>query len=244
MKKNLLIIIVGLTACHSNKYFRSTTSDEKKSIKIAKQSINQKDTCNYVLLITSKGDMVVKLFNETPLHRDNFINKVKEGFYDSLLFHRVINNFMIQGGDPNSKYAKPDQSLGSGSAKGDRIPAEIRVDQHIYHQRGALAAARTNNPAKESSNCQFYIVQKPAFRQTELDSNISKRNLTLNEEQKILYTSKGGTPHLDGNYTVFGEITSGLNVLDSIAFTKTNKSDRPEKDIQMKMFIIHSVKKK
>ncbi len=244
MKKIWVILIIGLTACHGNKYFRSITTEERKSIKIAKQSIKHKDTCNYVLIITSKGDMVVKLFNETPLHRDNFIAKIKEGFYDSLLFHRVINNFMIQGGDPNSKTAQPNQSLGSGSAKGDRIPAEIRVDQHIYHQRGALAAARTNNPAKESSNCQFYLVQKPVFRQSELDSNIAKRNLVLNEDQKILYTSKGGTPHLDGNYTVFGEMTSGLNVLDSIAFAKTNKLDRPEKDIQMKMFLIHSAKKK
>lgn len=239
-----VILLIGLIACHSNKYFRSITSEERKSIKIAKQSINYKDTCNYVLIITSKGDMVVKLYNETPLHRDNFISKVKEGFYDSLLFHRVINNFMIQGGDPNSKHTKTDQSLGGGSAKGDRLPAEIRVDQHIYHERGALAAARTNNPAKESSNCQFYLVQKPAFRQSELDSNIAKRSLILNEEQKTLYTSKGGTPHLDGNYTVFGEMTSGLNILDSIAFTKTNKLDRPEKDIQMKMFVIHSAKKK
>ncbi len=244
MKKVWVILIIGLTACHSNKYFRSINSEERKSIKSAKQSIKNKDTCNYVLIITSKGDMVVKLFNETPLHRDNFINKVREGFYDSLLFHRVINNFMIQGGDPNSKNAKPDQSLGGGSAKGDRIPAEIRVDQHIYHERGALAAARTNNPAKESSNCQFYLVQKPVFRQSELDSNITKRNLVLNEEQKILYTSKGGTPHLDGNYTVFGEMMSGLAVLDSIALSKTNKLDRPEKDIRMKMFLIHSAKKK
>ncbi len=244
MKKIWLILIVGLTACHSNKYFRSITSEEKKSIKVAKHSIKHNDTCNYVLIITSKGDMVVKLFNETPLHSYNFIAKVKEGFYDSLLFHRVINNFMIQGGDPNSKNAKPDQSLGGGAAKGDRIPAEIRVDQHIYHERGALAAARTNNPAKESSNCQFYLVQKPVFRQSELDSNIAKRNLTLNEEQKTLYTNKGGTPHLDGNYTVFGEMINGFNVLDSIAYSKTNKSDRPENDIRMKMFLLHTAKKK
>lgn len=244
MKKIWVFLFIGLTACHSNKYFRSITREERRSINTAKQSINRNDTCNYVLIITTKGEMVVRLFNETPLHRDNFINKVKEGFYDSLLFHRVINNFMIQGGDPNSKTAKTDQSLGGGSAIGDRIPAEIRVDQHIYHERGALAAARTNNPAKESSNCQFYLVQKPAFRQSELDSNSTKRKLVLNDEQKALYTSKGGTPHLDGNYTVFGEMTSGFNVLDSIAFTKTNKSDRPEKDVQMKMFVIHSVKKK
>ena len=239
-----MIFLIGLASCHSTKYFRSLSNEEKKSIKIAKQSIKNSDTCNYVLIITTKGNIVVKLYNETPLHRDNFINKVKEGFYDSLLFHRVINNFMIQGGDPNSKTAKTNQSLGSGSAKGDRIPAEIRVDQHIYHERGALAAARTNNPAKESSNCQFYLVQKPAFSQSELDSNIAKRNLVLNDEQKTLYTNKGGTPHLDGNYTVFGEMASGFNVLDSIAFSKTNKSDRPEKDIQMKMFLVHSAKKK
>jgi peptidyl-prolyl cis-trans isomerase B (cyclophilin B) len=244
MKYLFLLCIIILSSCSKINYFRKVTKEEKIAIRQSKRTVARRDSCNYVLIITTKGNMVVKLYNETPLHRDNFITKVKEGFYDSLMFHRVINNFMIQGGDPNSKNAKTDQSLGSGAAKGDRIPAEIRVDQHIYHERGAIAAARTNNPAKESSNCQFYLVQKPAFRQSELDSNIAKRNLTLNEEQKTLYTSKGGTPHLDGNYTVFGEMTSGLAVLDSIAFTKTNKSDRPEKDIQMKMFVIHSAKKK
>jgi len=244
MKYLFLLCIIILSSCGKMHYFRKVTKEEKIAIRQSKRIIAKRDSCNYVLIITPKGNMVVKLFNETPLHRDNFINKVKEGFYDSLLFHRVINNFMIQGGDPNSKNTKTDQSLGGGAAKGNRIPAEIRVDQHIYHERGALAAARTNNPAKESSNCQFYLVQKPAFRQSELDSNIAKRNLTLNGEQKTLYTSKGGTPHLDGNYTVFGEMTSGLAVLDSIAFTKTNKLDRPEKDIQMKMFVIHSARKK
>jgi len=244
MKKIWVVCFLGLSACQSNKYFRTLTQEEKGLIKVSKKTISKRDTCSYVLINTDMGNMVVKLYNETPLHRDNFITKVREGFYDSLLFHRVINNFMIQGGDPNSKYAKPNESLGSGAAKGNRIPAEIKVDQQIYHQRGALAAARTNNPAKESSNCQFYLVQKPVFSVAELDSLVKKRNLVLNEQQKQLYTTKGGTPHLDGNYTVFGEMVSGFSILDSIAKTKTNQSDRPVQDIRMKLFLLHSSKKK
>ncbi|HCZ34683.1 MAG TPA: peptidylprolyl isomerase [Cytophagales bacterium] len=235
------IFVVLLAACSKPTYFRSLSDAEISEIKSYKK-LYKADDAYRVLIITNHGNMVVKLFNETPLHRDNFVTKVKAGFYDSLLFHRVINNFMIQGGDPTSKKATDGDRLGSGSAPGDRIAAEFRTDQGIYHKRGALAAARDNNPEKASSNCQFYIVQRPAWRTTQLDSTIVQRNLTLNETQKKLYTTQGGTPHLDGGYTVFGELLTGFDVLDKIATTKTN-ADRPIENVRMKMFVLTEPKK-
>lgn len=244
-KLGLVTFAIGITliGC-SPQSFRKLTKTESASIKKYKKTIPKRDGSYHVLIMTDQGNMMVKLYNETPLHRDNFINKVKSGFYDSLMFHRVINNFMIQGGDPSSKKAQPGQMLGGGSAPGDRIAAEFRTDQGIYHKRGALAAARDNNPEKASSNCQFYIVQRPAWRATQLDSTIVQRKLTLNEAQKKLYTTVGGTPHLDGGYTVYGELEQGFDVLDKIATSKTNKSDRPEADVRMRMFILSEPKLK
>jgi len=238
--KQLLLLCLLLAACASTKTFRKLSTTETASIKKYSKLVDTRDGRYHVLISTSLGDMVVKLYNETPLHRDNFVAKVKAGFYDSLLFHRVINNFMIQGGDPKSKGAKPGEGLGGGSAPGARIAAEFRTEQHIYHKRGVLAAARDNNPEKESSNCQFYIVQRKAWRPAQLDSTITKRNLVLNDEQKKIYTTLGGTPHLDGGYTVYGELELGFDVLDKIATVKTNKSDRPEGDVRMKMFLLNS----
>ncbi len=243
--KVFLSLLIGLVFFASNKSdFRKFSKEEKAAIKQYKKQINAKDGLYHVLIMTTEGNMVVKLYNETPLHRDNFVSKVKAGFYDSLLFHRVINNFMIQGGDPQSKRAQAGAPLGSGSAPGDRIAAEFRIEQGIYHKRGVLAAARDNNPEKASSNCQFYIVQRKPWRATQLDSTIVQRKLTLNEEQKKIYTTEGGTPHLDGGYTVYGELEIGFEVLDKIATTPTNKSDRPEKDVRMKMFILAEPKLK
>lgn len=241
--KKLIVLCLALASCSSTKTFRKLTSEESASIKKYTKLIDTKDGLYHVLITTSMGDMVVKLYNETPLHRDNFVTKVKAGFYDSLLFHRVINNFMIQGGDPNSKHAKAEEGLGGGSAPGERIAAEFRTEQNIYHKRGVLAAARDGNPEKASSNCQFYIVQRKIWRPTQLDSTIVKRNLALNETQKKIYTTVGGTPHLDGGYTVYGELELGFDVLDKIAATKTNKSDRPETDVRMKMFLLNEIKK-
>jgi peptidyl-prolyl cis-trans isomerase B (cyclophilin B) len=238
------LILFFVFDCLGQKQFRKFSKDEKSAIKKYSKSINKKDGSYHVLIMTDAGNMVVKLYNETPLHRDNFISKVKSGFYDSLMFHRVINNFMIQGGDPSSKKAQPGQMLGGGSAPGERIPAEFRTEQGIYHKRGTLAAARDNNPEKASSNCQFYIVQRPAWRTTQLDSTIVQRKLTLNDDQKKLYTTVGGTPHLDGGYTVYGELEQGFDVLDKIATTKTNKSDRPEADVRMRMFVLSEPKLK
>lgn len=236
----LLVLLIG--SCSKPKYFRSLSKDEVAEIKKYQKQFKQDDTYR-VLILTNHGNLVVKLFNETPLHRDNFVAKVKAGFYDSLLFHRVMNNFMIQGGDPNSKKATQGERLGGGSAPGERIAAELRTEQGFYHKRGALAAAHDGNPQKASNNCQFYIVQRPTWRATQLDSTIVQRNLTLNEAQKKLYTTQGGTPHLDGGYTVFGELITGFDVLDKIAATKTDRANRPLEDVRMKMFLLSQPKR-
>ncbi|MFW2475319.1 MAG: peptidylprolyl isomerase [Sediminibacterium sp.] len=241
MKKILPALIVFLCSCSSTKYFRKLDKEEKQAIRENKKWVQVSKDEAHILIMTTKGNMVVKLYNQTPLHRDNFLSKVNAGFYDSLLFHRVINRFMIQGGDPNSKYAKADTRIGGGAAPGGLIPAEFRTDQHIFHQRGALAAARSENPEKASSNCQFYIVQRPAWRKSELDSTITARKLVLTDEQKTLYTTVGGTPHLDGGYTVFGELLQGFEVLDSIAAVPT-KSDRPLNEVRMRMFLLNKPK--
>jgi cyclophilin family peptidyl-prolyl cis-trans isomerase len=237
----LLVPAFLLAACAAPTYFRGLTDAEKTTIKQYSKQINDQ---YHILIMTDMGNMVVKLYNETPLHRDNFVTKVKAGFYDSLMFHRVIKDFMIQGGDPNSKKPEPGKPLGGGSAAGNRIPAEFKTELNIYHKRGALAAARDNNPEKASSNCQFYIVHRKAWRSGQLDSATVSRKLSLNDFQKKLYTTEGGTPHLDGGYTVFGELETGFDVLDKIATTKTGMADRPEKDVRMKMFILAEPKTK
>ena len=193
---------------------------------------------------TSEGDITLKLYNETPLHRDNFIRLVKSKFYDGVLFHRIIDQFMIQGGDPNSKDAMPGKMLGDGDV-GYTIPAEFRTPQ-LYHKRGLVAAAREGddeNPEKASSGCQFYIVVGKQFTNEQLDemevSQIKKyghandSTYKFSEQARTDYTTIGGTPHLDGNYTVFGEILTGMNVVDSIAQARTNRADRPIEDIRI-----------
>ncbi len=244
--RTLFVILLWIVTVHATQAgdppFRKFSKAERAAIRKYSKQVDRKDGRYHVLIMTDAGDMVVKLFNETPLHRDNFVAKVEAGLYDSLLFHRVINNFMIQGGDPASRRATAQQQLGGGSAPGDRIPAEFRTDQHIYHKRGALAAARDNNPQKASSNCQFYIVQRKPWRATEIDSTVNFRRLRINEEQRALYIKEGGTPHLDGGYTVFGELESGFDVLDRIATTKTAPGDRPVQDIRMRMFILYAPK--
>jgi peptidyl-prolyl cis-trans isomerase B (cyclophilin B) len=223
--------------------FRPLLPAEKKSIAKARKLVADKSSF-YVLMLTTEGEMVLKLYNETPLHRDNLVAKIKSGFFDSLLFHRVINNFVVQGGDPGSKYATADTKLGDGEAPGPMIPAEFRTAQGIYHKRGALGMARDNNPEKASSNAQFYIVQRRAYRPAQLDSFVVQRKLTLNEEQRKLYTTVGGTPHLDGGYTVFGELVSGWETLDRLAATPTDKTDRPLSPTRMRVFLVNEPKQK
>jgi peptidyl-prolyl cis-trans isomerase B (cyclophilin B) len=188
-----------------------------------------------ITINTSYGEMKAVLYDQTPLHKQNFLKLVNDRFYDSLLFHRIIENFMIQGGDPNSKNAKPGDRLGNGGGNLERIPAEIRPE--LFHKKGALAAARDNNPEKKSSACQFYIVQGKTYTDAELDVQLRRMAGTraAAPTQREIYKTLGGTPHLDGNYTVFGEIISGLAVLDSIAHQPKDNSDRPLKNIKMSM---------
>lgn len=192
----------------------------------------------YVKIATQYGDIVLKLYNETPRHRDNFLKLVKDGTYDGTLFHRVINRFMIQGGDPTSRDAKPGQMLGEGDL-GYTIPAEFNPT--LYHKKGALAAARQGdnvNPQKASSSCQFYIVQGeqwPAERLKLVEQRYGKH---YTAEQAQTYATLGGTPFLDGDYTVFGEVVQGLDVVDKIASVPTGPMDRPVEDVKMTVTII------
>ena len=219
----LLLFFVALTACQSQSVESMNNNSEEKY---------------YVLIETSLGNMTVELFNETPKHRDNFLKLVNEGFYDGLLFHRVIANFMIQGGDPNSRDAKPGQMLGNGNL-GYLIPAEFR--SNLIHRKGALAAARQGdnvNPTKASSACQFYIVQGNVWPADRLQMMAAQMGKSFSKEQIEVYTTVGGTPHLDGDYTVFGQVVEGLDVIDKIAAVKTAPGDRPLEDVTMKMTVV------
>jgi peptidyl-prolyl cis-trans isomerase B (cyclophilin B) len=214
----------------------------KKPLVTAQKPVANKPKETLVEISTNYGVMIAKLYNNTPLHRDNFIKLVKQGFYDSLLFHRVIKDFMIQGGDPDSKYAPDSVMVGAGSAPGDRIPAEFR--NNLIHKRGALAAARDGNPAKASSNSQFYIVQGKKTDTTELNQiyqsvKANNPDFKYSAAQKEIYQRIGGTPFLDQNYTVFGEIISGLNVLDKIASVQIQPGDRPVNNIRMKIRLLN-----
>ncbi len=243
----------------------------------------------YVLIETSYGNIKVRLYKETPEHQKNFIKLVKQGYFDEQLFHRVIQNFMIQGGDPKSKNAQPGVRLGEGEP-GYTISAEI--NQQLFHKRGALSAARQSdeiNPEKRSSGSQFFIVQGEPFTKEALDAmqqsknservqrifirlfNENKEEITqlrksgdrekfnaridelqekaeteakqagdsiFSPEQIEAYTTIGGCPSLDGEYTVFGEVVEGLNVIDKIAAEATDHYDRPEKDIKFKVTVV------
>ena len=252
---------------------------------------NDNNSEKIVLIKTDLGDIKVKLYNETPLHRDNFIKLVKSGFYNDLLFHRVINNFMIQGGDPDSKNYEPGVLLGEGS-NGGAIDAEF-VFPEYFHKKGVLAAARESddvNPDKKSSDCQFYLVTGKVFCENQLEEIERNRNNTFinsivndlysqnkekseeventqdmnilqsyidslqkeaikiystdykpfkfTDEQKEVYNTIGGTPWLDDNYTIFGEIIEGLDVIDKIQNVSTDKNNRPVDDIKMKMKLV------
>lgn len=194
-----------------------------------------------IVLETTLGEIELKLYDETPLHRDNFRSLVAEGAYDSLLFHRVIRDFMIQGGDPDSKLAEPDALLGEGD-RPYTVPAEFRLEEGIFHRRGVLAAARESddvNPEQRSSAMQFYIVWGRVFDdegldkvQERLDARTGGR-VVLTPEMRETYKTVGGTPHLDGQYTVFGEVTHGLEVVDAIQQVATDENDRPLEDVRI-----------
>lgn len=182
-----------------------------------------------ILIKTPYGDITAKLYNDTPKHRDNFIKLVKQGWYDDSPFHRVINNFMIQGGGNKNGQTDP----------GHTIDAEFRP--HYIHKKGALAAARMGdqvNPEKKSSGSQFYIVQGQRFDEATLNAMAARNGVQYTPEQRRQYTTIGGTPHLDGAYTVFGEVIDGMDVIDKIAAVKTGPGDRPLNDVKMKIVIL------
>jgi len=188
-----------------------------------------------VLIITDKGKIIVKLYNETPKHRDNFIKLINAHQYDGLLFHRVIKQFMIQAGDINSKNSPAGEKLGDGDLD-YTIPAEI-VYPRYFHQNGKLCAAREGddtNPQRASSASQFYIVTGKFFTENELNKMEQEKKIKLTPEQREAYMTKGGVPHLDGAYTVFGEVVKGMNVVDKIQFVMTDMNDRPLKNIKIK----------
>ena len=198
------------------------------------------DLSKDVELVTTNGVIVLRLSDSTPLHRDNFLRLAKTGYYDSLLFHRVIRNFMIQSGDPDSREGHPGKPLSQGGKGGPSylIPAEFRSS--LFHKRGALAAARTGddvNPAKASSGSQFYIVQGKVFTDAGLDSLETGRlkGRKIPAGYRAAYKTVGGAPHLDQNYTVFGEVIKGMEVVDSIAASSTSGPplDRPVKEVRI-----------
>jgi len=202
-----------------------------------------RDSSKYVLLSTEFGDMEIGLYDNTPEHRDNFLKLADEGFYNDLLFHRVIKDFMVQGGDPNSRGATSDTRLGSGGP-GYTLPAEFNAG--LIHKKGALSAARTGgpgNPEKRSSGSQFYVVQGKTLSEGEL-SGIERRvqgvspGFTYSPEQKEIYKTIGGAAFLDMDYTVFGEVVKGLDVIDKIAAVKTAPGDRPVNDVKMQITVL------
>jgi peptidyl-prolyl cis-trans isomerase B (cyclophilin B) len=217
----LLLLIIATTNTYS-----------QQAIKL-----KNKDRLRDVELTTTKGVILLRLYNETPLHRDNFLRLVKGHYYDSVLFHRVIQNFMIQAGDPDSKQAAAGMELGNGGP-GYTVPAEFVPT--LFHKKGVLAAAREGddvNPEKQSSGSQFYIVQGKQFTDAGLDSveTFRLKGREIPDDQRAVYKTLGGTPHLDQNYTVFGEVVRGMEVVDSIAAipTTTEPADRPVEDVRI-----------
>ena len=197
---------------------------------LAFSSCNKSGGKTYAMIETSMGNIKVELYDSTPGHKENFIKLAKEGFYDGLLFHRVMSGFMIQGGDPESKTAAPGARLGSGGP-GYTIPAEIGAP----HFKGTLAAARTSNPEKRSSGSQFYLTQGTPQTDASLDQIEKSKGITYSPAQREKYKQMGGAPGLDMDYTVYGEVVEGLNVIDKIAKVATDQSNRPLENVTMKV---------
>ena len=203
------------------------------SVLYAQEGNEKKKKCTKDVLITIStefGEMKAILYNQTPKHKENFIKLTKEGFFDSTTFHRIIKDFMIQGGDPNSKNDNPNDDGQGGT--GYRVDAEFNPD--LYHKKGVLAAARDNNPTKASSGCQFYIVQGKKYSKAELEQMQNRRgDVKMSDKQIEDYTTIGGVPFLDMEYTVFGEVISGIEVMEKIIIQAKDNRDRPIKNIRM-----------
>jgi len=236
----LLLNMFVFTSCAQDQNSSPTSSNDDNSTvtnTTTTTHISQSNTSNQtetmVLIKTTMGDMKIVLYNETPYHRDNFIKLVNDGFYEGLLFHRVIDEFMIQGGDPGSKNASSTTQLGSGGP-GYTLPAEINPD--LFHKKGALSAARTGdqgNPTRRSSGSQFYVVTGKVYTEAELDMLEQRMSTKFSDAQREAYTTIGGTPFLDAQYTVFGEIVEGVDVAVNISKVSKNASDRPNDDIKI-----------
>lgn len=237
MKKNIFVCItlsiILLSGCSSPKKVKTEEASAAAAGTEQTTSDNNLINMTQVLLKTTMGDIVIALYDDTPAHKANFVKLVNQKFYDGVLFHRIIKGFMIQGGDPDSKTAKPGQHLGSGDV-GYTIPAEF-VPTHI-HKRGAVAAARMGdnvNPQKASSGCQFYIVDGTVYDKDKLDMIAMRTGKTFTPEQVQTYTTDGGAPFLDGDYTVFGEVVEGMDVVDKIAAKPKDRYDRPTADVKI-----------
>lgn len=191
----------------------------------------KKNKNKFVEIRTTAGLIKVEVYADVPKHAENFLKLAKEGFYDSLLFHRVIPNFMIQGGDPDSRRAADGQALGNGDL-GYKVPAEFMLPKY-YHKKGALAAARDGNPEKASSACQFYLVVGKTFTDAELDNFEKRTGSKYSEQARTDYKTIGGTPHLDGGYTVYGQVVKGQDVVDAISNRPRNTSDRPNENVRI-----------
>lgn len=283
---SLAMVMLMTVACSmkSGSTSDENSSQQSTSTTTTTTAVNDNNNNPRVKLETSMGDIVIELYNDTPKHRDNFLKLAREGFYDGLLFHRVIKNFMIQGGDPESKNATPDTMLGGGDP-GYTIEAEIVYPTH-FHKRGALAAARTGdqvNPERRSSGSQFYIVTGNVYPQAQLaglqqqleasakqaifnrmasehraeiqqmyqandqaglnalqqqlisamEAEYASHPAALTQEQIDAYTTVGGAPHLDNQYTVYGEVVEGMDVVDKIQNVATGKADRPVTDVRI-----------
>ena len=191
----------------------------------------KKNKNKFVVIETNKGNIKIEVFNDVPQHAANFLKLAKEGFYDSLLFHRVIPSFMIQGGDPDSKRSVSKQMLGNGDV-GYKVPAEFKLPTY-YHKKGALAAARDNNPEKASSGCQFYIVVGKIFTDADLNNMEQRGHFKYSEQARTDYKTIGGTPHLDGDYTVYGQVVMGQEIVDAISLVPRDTNNRPNEDVRI-----------
>ena len=191
----------------------------------------KKNKNKFVVIETNKGSIKIEVYNDVPQHAANFLKLVKEGFYDSLLFHRVIPSFMIQGGDPDSKNAPSKQMLGNGDL-GYKVPAEFKLPTY-YHKKGALAAARDNNPEKASSGCQFYIVVGKIFTDADLNNMEQRGRFKYSEQARTDYKTIGGTPDLDGDYTVYGQVITGQEIVDAISLVPRDTNNRPNEDVRI-----------